>query len=209
LSDDRRNPRSQSALNRQSDVCLLATQVTLWFHPEQRAERGGAVAGRPRTTDKSTGETRPPGKPTGTVSAGETSGLTGEVRPDRPAEGHFEGKRSATVNLPFMTAQFRVPDIHMPEIHMPEVRPPSREDLDSAGRKALSVLPPPKTLLFFGGLAATAVVGAIEWPVAAAIGIGSALASRGEVKPEPRGDGPQAGGMQTPGSTTGPARVQN
>jgi hypothetical protein len=162
------------------------------------------VAGRPRTADKSTGETRTPGKPTGTISAGETGGLTGDVRPDRPAEGRFEGKRSATVNLPFMTAQFRVPDIHMPE-----VRPPSREDLDSAGRKALSVLPPPKTLLFFGGLAATAVIGAIEWPVAAAIGIGSALASRGEVKPEPRGDGPQTGGMQTPGSTTGPARVQN
>jgi hypothetical protein len=172
------------------------------------------VAGRPRTADKNTGETRRPGKPTGAVSAGDTSGITGEVRPDRPAEGRFEGKRSATVNLPFMTAQFRVPDIHMPEIRMPdirmpEVRPPSREDLDSAGRKALSVLPPPKTLLFFGGLAATAVIGAIEWPIAAAIGIGSALASRGEVKPEPRGDGPQAGGMQTSGSTTGPARARN
>ena len=162
------------------------------------------MAGRPRTADKSTGETQPPGKPTGTVSAGDTGGLTGEVRPDRPAEGRFEGKRSATVNLPFMTAQFRVPDIHMPE-----VRPPSRGDLDSAGRKALSVLPPPKTLLFFGGLAATAVIGAIEWPVAAAIGIGSALASRGEVRPEPQGEGSQAGGTQTPGSTTGPAKVQN
>ncbi|WP_433290364.1 hypothetical protein ACQPZQ_43880 [Pseudonocardia sp. CA-142604] len=159
------------------------------------------MAGRPRTADRGTGVPRSPGKPTGTISAGGTSGLAGEVRPDRPAEGRFEGKRSATVNLPFMTAQFRVPDIHMPEIHMPEirmpeVRPPTREDLDSAGRKALSVLPPPKTLLFFGGLAATAVVGAIEWPVAAAIGIGSALAGRGEVQPEPRGDGPQVGGMR-------------
>jgi hypothetical protein len=167
------------------------------------------VAGRPRTADKSTGETRTPGKPTGAVSAGDTSGLTEEVRPDHPAEGRFEGKRSATVNLPFMTAQFRVPEIRMPEIRIPEVHPPSREDLDSAGRKAMSVLPPPKTLLFFGGLAATAVVGAIEWPVAAAIGIGSALASRGEVKPEPRGDGPQAGGTQTSGSTTEAPRVQN
>ncbi|GAA1215555.1 hypothetical protein [Pseudonocardia alaniniphila] len=160
------------------------------------------MAGRPRTADRGTGAPRSPGKPAGTISAGGTSGLTREVRPDRPAEGRFEGKRSATVNLPFMTAQFRVPDIHMPEIHMPEirmpgVRPPTREDLDSAGRKALSVLPPPKTLLFFGGLAATAVVGAIEWPVAAAIGIGSALAARGEGKPEPRGDGPQVGGMRT------------
>jgi len=167
------------------------------------------VAGRPRTADKGTGEPRSPGKPTGTISAGKSGGLTGEVRPDRPAEGRFEGKRSATVNLPFMTAQFRVPDIHMPEIRMPEVRPPSREDLDSAGRKALSVLPPPKTLLFFGGLAATAVIGAIEWPVAAAIGIGSALASRSAVKPEPRGDGPQAGGTQTSPSSTRPAGPQN
>ncbi|HEY4420988.1 MAG TPA: hypothetical protein VGN22_15805 [Pseudonocardia sp.] len=108
-----------------------------------------------------------------------------------------------------MTAQFRVPDIHMPEIRMPEVHPPTREDLDSAGRKALSVLPPPKTLLFFGGLAATAVIGAIEWPVAAAIGIGSALASRGEVKPEPRGNGPQAGGTPTAASPTRPTGAQN
>ncbi|GAA3050949.1 hypothetical protein GCM10010464_14080 [Pseudonocardia yunnanensis] len=164
------------------------------------------MAGRPRTADKGTGVPRSPGKPTGTISGGGTGGLTGEVRPDHPAEGRFEGKRSATVDLPFMTAQFRVPDIHMPELHMPEirmpeirmpeVRPPTREDLDSAGRKALSVLPPPKTLLFFGGLAATAVIGAIEWPVAAAIGIGSALAGRGAAKPEPRGDGPQVGGMR-------------
>jgi hypothetical protein len=162
------------------------------------------VAGRPRTADKSAGETQAPGTPTGATSAGGTSGLTGEVRPDRPAEGRFEGKRSATVNLPFMTAQFRVP-----EIHLPEVRPPSREDLDSAGRKALSVLPPPKALLFFGGLAATAVIGAIEWPVAAAIGIGSALASRGEANPEPRSDGPQAGGTGNSGSTTGAAGARS
>jgi hypothetical protein len=165
------------------------------------------VAGRPRTADKTTGETRSPGTPTGATASGDTSGLTGEVRPDRPAEGRFEGKRSATVNLPFLTAQFRVPEVRVPEIRLPEVHPPSREDLDAAGRKALSVLPSPKALLFFGGLAATAVVGAIEWPVAAAIGIGSALASRGAANPEPRGDGPQTGGPQTGGPQTGGAET--
>lgn len=159
------------------------------------------MAGKVRTADRGTGGTRSPGKPTG-------SGRTGEVRPDRPAEDRFEGKRSATIDLPFMTARFRVPDIRIPELRMPEVHPPTREDLDSAGRKALSVLPPPKTLLFFGGLAATAVIGAIEWPVAAAIGIGSALASREAVKPERRGDGPRTGGMQTSGSPTGAAGAQ-
>lgn len=167
------------------------------------------MAGRPRTVDKSTGGTRTPGKPAGTTSTGDTGGRTGEVRADRPAGGRFEGKRSATIDLPFMTARFRIPDIHMPELRVPEVHPPTREDLDSAGRKALSVLPPPKTLLFFGGLAATAVIGAIEWPVAAAIGIGSALAGRGAMQPEPRGDGPHTGGMQTSGSPAGAAGAQN
>jgi hypothetical protein len=58
----------------------------------------------------------------------------------------------------------------------------------------------------------TAVVGAIEWPVAAAIGVGSALASRGAANPQPGGDTPQtegtqpestqAEGTQTPGKQT-------
>jgi hypothetical protein len=53
------------------------------------------------------------------------------------------------------------------------------------------MMPSRSSMLFFGGLAVTAAVGAIEWPVAAAIGVGSALASRGAVDPRPRSGTPQ------------------
>ncbi|WP_433276905.1 hypothetical protein ACQPZA_35925 [Pseudonocardia xinjiangensis] len=127
-----------------------------------------------------------------------------DVRPGRPAEGRFEGHRSATVNLPFVTAQFRVPDLHAP----------SRGDLDAAARGARSMLPSTKSMLFFGGLAATAVVGVLEWPVAAAIGIGSALASRGSADPRPRAALPPAqaettGSTTTPGSPPQAGKAQN
>ena len=47
---------------------------------------------------------------------------------------------------------------------------------------SLPPLPPvqlePKRLLWLGGLAALGVVGALEWPVVAAIGVGSYVAER-------------------------------
>jgi hypothetical protein len=97
---------------------------------------------------------------------------------ERAVERRFEGQRTATINLPFMTAVFRVPEVHAP----------TREDLDAAARGAWSMLPSGKSALFYGGLAATALAGVIEWPVAAAIGIGSALASRGAANPVETGE---------------------
>jgi hypothetical protein len=108
-------------------------------------------------------------------------GTAEDVRPSQPAEGRAEGPRSATLNLPFVTAQFRAPDLHVP----------SRQELGSAARGAQSMMPSRSSMLFFGGLAVTAAVGAIEWPVAAAIGVGSALASRGAADPRPRSGTPQ------------------
>ncbi|ONI82626.1 hypothetical protein ALI22I_42075 [Saccharothrix sp. ALI-22-I] len=79
------------------------------------------------------------------------------------------------MNLPFVTAQFRAPELHMPHVHAP-----SREDLGAVVRTAGSFLPAPRTVLYFGGLALMAALEVIEWPVAAAIGVGAALAPRGE-----------------------------
>jgi hypothetical protein len=148
------------------------------------------MAGKARQTETQTRGTvaESAGQPGGSSDAGGTT-LTEETRPDRPAEGGAEGDRSATVNLPFVTAQFRAPHLHMP----------GRADLDAAARGVQSVLPSPKSLLFFGGLAATAVAGVIEWPVAAAIGVGTALASRGEANPEPRGGMPNVAQAETSG----------
>ena len=43
-------------------------------------------------------------------------------------------------------------------------------------------LPPPQQLAWLGGLATLAVVGVLEWPVAAAIGIGHVLAQQRHVQ---------------------------
>jgi hypothetical protein len=101
----------------------------------------------------------------------------------KAAEGGTGGPRTATLDLPFVTAQFRAPDLHVP----------SREELGEAVRGAQSMLPSRSSMLFYGGLAVTAALGAIEWPVAAAIGVGSALASRGAANPQPRGASEGAG----------------
>lgn len=149
------------------------------------------MAGKARQTETATdaAAAAPAAQPGGGTQAGGTSTLTEDVRPERPAEGGAEGERSATVNLPFVTAQFRAPHLHLP----------GRADLDAAARGAQSLLPSPKSLLFFGGLAATAVAGIIEWPVAAAIGVGTALASRGEANPEPHGGTSQVAEAETSG----------
>lgn len=43
-------------------------------------------------------------------------------------------------------------------------------------------LPPPQQLAWLGGLATLAVVGVLEWPVAAAIGIGHVLSQQHHVQ---------------------------
>lgn len=43
---------------------------------------------------------------------------------------------------------------------------------------AMNELMEPKRLLWFGGLAAAGVVGVLEWPVVAAVGIGSYVAEK-------------------------------
>jgi hypothetical protein len=103
-------------------------------------------------------------------STTEAAGNGGETAPANGGQG-----RTATVNLPFVTATFRRPNVHLPR----------RENVNSAVRQAGNLLPSPKAALYYGGLVATAAAGLIEWPVAAAIGVGTALASRGEARPEP------------------------
>jgi hypothetical protein len=67
--------------------------------------------------------------------------------------------RTTTVKLPFVTAQFREPDV----------------DVGSVVR---SSLPTPRRALYYGGRASLAALSVIDWPVAAAIGIGTEIARR-------------------------------
>jgi hypothetical protein len=73
-----------------------------------------------------------------------------------------------TVTLPFVTAQFRVPEVHMPR----------QEDFASAAETVRAQLPSRNHALFYGGLTAGAVLSIIDWPVALAIGVGHALVTR-------------------------------
>ncbi|MBX6768075.1 MAG: hypothetical protein IRY90_13145 [Actinomadura rubrobrunea] len=47
-----------------------------------------------------------------------------------------------------------------------------------AGKAVASSLPPPGRLAYYTGLGALAVFGLVDWPVAAAIGVGVAVARR-------------------------------
>ncbi|MEU7450659.1 hypothetical protein [Streptosporangium roseum] len=112
----------------------------------------------------------------------------------QPAEHGHDG-HSFTLNLPMMTVQFRPPRLHLP--HLPHV---NRQEAGHAVDVARSLLPPPERLIYYGGLGALAVVGAIEWPVAAAIGVGTLVAqrARAERRPESPAFQPAAPSDRTP-----------
>ncbi len=85
------------------------------------------------------------------------------------------GARTTTVNLPFVTATFRIP-----EMTLPQVRLPNRQDVDDAVQTAQPYLPSPQQAAYYGGLAALATIELIEWPVALAIGAGTAVVQYGQ-----------------------------
>jgi hypothetical protein len=86
-----------------------------------------------------------------------------DERPPGEAQAAGGERRTAHVNLPLMSAEFRAP---------------KPGQLVHAAGSATSWLPPPDRLLYYGGLGTAAVLGVIEWPVAIAIGAGIAIMQR-------------------------------
>lgn len=89
------------------------------------------------------------------------------------------GSSGTTVHLPFVTAQFHAPEMHVP----------GREEISSAANSAVTQagsavsavreqMPERDQALFYGALGGAAALSVIEWPVALAIGVGTALVSR-------------------------------
>jgi hypothetical protein len=64
---------------------------------------------------------------------------------------------------------------HVKTVHVPT---PGISYVGDAGRLVVGYLPPPERLAFYGGLGIAAVLGAIDWPVAAATGLGTIIARR-------------------------------
>jgi hypothetical protein len=118
----------------------------------------------------------------GTDGAGKDSATPTEAAQQRSA-------RTATVNLPFVTATFRRPDIHLPQI-----RVPNRQQALFAAQTVQSYLPSPRQAAYYGGLAALAAFEVLEWPVALAIGAGTALMGRSQPQPLKR---PQSASVAT------------
>ncbi|QRP50421.1 hypothetical protein [Amycolatopsis sp. FDAARGOS 1241] len=86
----------------------------------------------------------------------------------------------ATVRLPFGA----------PEVKLPRLALPARDEVTAVLDTARSFLPPPRQIVYFGALGVLTAVELIEWPVAVAIGVGTAVAGRGAesraAKPEER-----------------------
>src|SRR3712207_2759948 len=97
--------------------------------------RGGPVAEKAKSAaqrsdaDKDSDATQP-----STEATSSRKEVTGAETAGRAA-----GPRTATVNLPFVTAQFRAPDLHLP----------SRGEVGAAARGVASFLPSPKAALYF------------------------------------------------------------
>ncbi|WP_211176673.1 hypothetical protein [Pseudonocardia acidicola] len=101
-----------------------------------------------------------------------------------------DGDRTATVHLPFVTAQFRRPDLHLPRLGRRE----ASEAVSAVADRARSLSP--AELAYYAGLGLLAVVDLIEWPVAIAVGAGTALARA-------RGRGPEEAPSDRAGSDEG------
>jgi hypothetical protein len=108
-----------------------------------------------------------------------------------------QARRTATVNLPLVTAEFRaprmphvprprmsvphVPRASVPHPSMPHVsapRLPSRREIVDLGHGVSGFLPPRDQLALYGGLGAAAALGVLDWPVAIAVGAATAVARR-------------------------------
>jgi hypothetical protein len=108
------------------------------------------------------------------------------------AEREGEGRRTATLNLPFVTAQFRRPDVGAAA--------------GAAAAKARSLSP--AELAFYAGLGVLAVVELIEWPLALVVGAGTALARSGDAGGGRRGAGGTGAGDTGAGGDRGSPGAQ-
>ena len=149
-SSGRKRQPSQSGQSRQSSQTRQSGSQT---RPSSRSTRSGQST---QTKAAQSGQST------------QSSQSSQSARSSRSG-GKVDRAHEATVELPFVTAQF----------HAPEVRVPGREDVTSAANAVRAQLPSRDHALFYGALGLSAAFAVIDWPVALAIGVGTALVSRG------------------------------
>ncbi|WP_146229136.1 hypothetical protein [Streptomyces sp. NWU339] len=111
-------------------------------------------------------QTQPPQQPA-PPQAGPQTAETRPPEPQQPPTEPPEEKRTGGKLLHLHTAHARVP--------IPYVTP---GDMFSTARPATSILPSPRKLAFYGLLGAMAVVEAVEWPIAVAVGAATEVITR-------------------------------
>ncbi|MGI8313295.1 hypothetical protein [Saccharopolyspora hattusasensis] len=114
-----------------------------------------------------------------TTTSSSTSTSSGSQRTRRqpatqPATKPSRARGGTAITLPYVTAE-----LHTTKVQLPGLQGmPGRKELASAVETVRRQLPSRDQALFYGGLTAAAAFSLIEWPVAAAIGIGNALVQR-------------------------------
>ncbi|GES09005.1 hypothetical protein [Acrocarpospora macrocephala] len=104
-----------------------------------------------------------------TVTETKNRSMKGTVEKASMAKGGPD-EELLELNLPMVSLQ-----VHRPHMHVPHMDTSWAERMMRTGRAAI---PPPEQLVYYGGLGVLAVLGAVEWPIAAAIGVGTMIASR-------------------------------
>ena len=92
----------------------------------------------------------------------------------RPTSKEGTGTAHRTVAVPLVTPHVTVHRVNVPTPTLPV----SGDEMMTAGKAVTSFLAPPGRLAYYAGLGALAAFGVVEWPVAAAIGVGVAVAKR-------------------------------
>ncbi|MGW0446802.1 hypothetical protein ACWDWV_15720, partial [Streptosporangium sandarakinum] len=126
-----------------------------------------------QTSSRTSSRTSRPSRGRATAGSAATApepAATGRTTEQRGTAEQSTDGHALTLNLPMLTVQLRPPHMHLPHIN--------RQEAGHAVDTARSLLPPPERLVYYGGLGALAVAGLIEWPVAAAIGVGTVIAQR-------------------------------
>lgn len=131
------------------------------------------------------GGTKPPPRaPARRPAARRTTGSQ-----DKASQGEKRGAqprantRTATVTLPFVTAQVQLRELRIPELPSfprPQLPVPRVRAGDVTGAVAglRARLPEPREAAYYVGLGLLGALQVIDWPVAVAIGAGTALARR-------------------------------
>lgn len=115
-----------------------------------------------------------------------------------------EDEHGAEIPVPVVTPHVKVMRVPVPGLSL----------VGDMGRVAAEYLPPPDRLVFYGGLAAAAAIGILDWPVAAAVGIGTLVARRAAARRESARRAPTARPEgaeepETPSRTTRTTRTRS